>query len=94
MNFKHNPFVIEEAYAYVTAINILAVEYLVKVYNEEEYSRRCNQVNDLTETGLSILRYWLSINRHASTLGAMITQGDYDHQRDNLLYFLDHPEDR
>lgn len=94
MKFKRNPFVSVEADAYVTAINILAVEYLVKTDNHEEYSRRCDQVSNLTEDELSILWCWLSINRHTSSLGAMITQGDYDGQRDDLLYFLDHPEDR
>lgn len=94
MNFKRSPFISPEATAYVTAINILAVEYLIKTNNEEEYDRRCDQVSKLTETELSILWCWLDINRHTSTLGAMITQGDYDDQRDDLLYFLDHPEDR
>ena len=94
MSFKRNPFISIEANAYVTAINILAVEYLIKTNNKEEYSRRCAQVSDLTETDLTILWCWLSINRHTSTLGAMITQDDYDDQRDELLYFLDHPEDR
>lgn len=94
MNFKRNPFVSTEADAYVTAINILAVEYLIKTNNEEEYSRRCKQVSELTEDELSVLWCWLSINHHTSTLGAMITQGDYEDQREDLLYFLDHPEDR
>lgn len=93
MSFKRNPFVSIEADAYVTAINILAVEYLIKTNNKEEYSRRCNQVSELSETDLSILWCWLSINHHTSTLGAMITQGDYENQRDDLLYFLDHPEE-
>lgn len=94
MNFKRNPFVSTEADAYVAAINILAVEYLVKTNNEEEYARRCNQVSDLSETDLSILWCCLSLNKHTSTLGAMITQGDYENQREELLYFLDHPEER
>ena len=94
MSFKRNPFKSIEADAYVTAINILAVEYLVKTNNEEEYGRRYNQVSELSDTDLSILWCYLSMNMHTSTLGAMITQGDYDEQRDELLWFLDNPEDR
>ena len=80
--------------AYITAINILAVEYLVKTNNPEEYSRRIHQVYDLTDDELEILYIWLSLNMHTSSLGAMITQGDYDKQREELMTFLDHPEER
>ena len=82
------------AEAYTTAINILAVEYLIKTNDREEYSRRCQQVYELTETELVVLDIHLSLNMHTSSLGAMITQEDYDHQRERLLYFLDHPEER
>ena len=94
MSFKRNPFVSIEADAYVTAINILAVEYLIKTDNHEEYSRRCEQVSALQEWELSSLWVWLSLNMHTSTLGAMITHGDYDNQREELLYFLDNPDER
>ena len=80
--------------AYVTAINILAVEYLIKTDNREEYTRRINQIYELTENDLEVLHVRLSLNMHTSTLGAMITQGDYEDQREELLYFLDHPEER
>lgn len=93
-NFRRAPFNCIEADAYVTAINILAVEYLVKTQNPEEYSRRVHQVYELTDDELSVLWVWLSMNRHTSSLGAMITQGDYEYQRDDLLEFLDNPESR
>lgn len=93
-HFRRNPFSCIEADAYVTAINILAVEYLVKTQNPEEYSRRAHQVSELTDDELSVLWVWLSLNRHTSTLGAMITRGDYEYQRDDLLEFLDDPESR
>lgn len=92
--FKRDPFKSTYAGAYVTAINILAVEYLIKTNDFAEYSRRCNQVYALTSDELCALWYWLSINRHTSTLGAMITQGDYENQKENLFWFLDHPEER
>ena len=89
-----NPYKNIVTEAYITAINILAVEYLVKTNNPEEYSRRINQVYELTDEDLEILYIWLSLNMHTSSLGAMITQGDYDNQRDELMTFLDHPEER
>lgn len=94
MIHTRDPYKNTETDAYCTAINILAVEYLVKTNNREEYSKRVHQVYELTEDELSILYIDLSLNKHTSTLGAMITQGDYDEQRESLLYFLDHPEER
>lgn len=92
--FARDPYKSHIADAYTTAINILAVEYLVKTDDREEYSRRVNQVYELTANELDILHIRLSLNRHTSSLGAMITQGDYESQREDLLYFLDHPEER
>ena len=92
--FRRDPYKSYEAAAYVTAINILAVEYLIKTNDREEYCRRVHQVYELTEDELNNLHIYLSLNRHVSSLGAMITQGDYEDQREDLLYFLDHPEDR
>lgn len=93
-SFKRDPYKSDIAAAYTTAINILAVEYLIKTDNREEYSRRVQQVYELTEDELVILDVYFSLNRHDSSLGAMITQGDYEDQREDLLYFLDHPEER
>lgn len=92
--FRRDPYKNAIADAYTTAINILAVEYLIKTNDHEEYSRRINQVCELTENELEVLHIRLSLNMHTSSLGAMITQGDYEHQREELLCFLDHPEDR
>lgn len=94
MNFRRDPFISIEADAYVTAINILAVEYLIKTYNPSEYAIRGKQVNDLTDIELTSLYWSLALNMHTSTLGAMITQGDYENQKENLFWFLDHPEER
>lgn len=93
-SFRRDPYRSDIAAAYTTAINILAVEYLIKTDNREEYSRRVKQVYELTEDELVILDVYFSLNRHDSSLGAMITQGDYEGQREDLLDFLDHPEDR
>ena len=93
-SFRRDPYKSDIAAAYTTAINILAVEYLIKTDNREEYSRRVQQVYELTEDELVILDIYFSLNRHDSSLGAMITQGDYDDQREDLLYFLDHPKER
>ena len=94
MLFVRNPYKNNVTETYCTAINILAVEYLIKINNPEEYSRRVNQVCDLTEDELSLLYIDLNLNKHTSTLGAMITQHDYDTQRELLLDFLDYPENR
>ena len=93
MVYPRFPYKNVETAAYITAINILAVEYLVKIYDWDEYSRLVKQVYELTEEELHDLFILLDLNKHISCLGAMITQGDYDEQRNNLLYFLDHPED-
>lgn len=92
--FRRDPYKSVIADAYTTAINILAVEYLIKTDDREEYSRRVHQVYELTENELDVLHIYLSLNMHTSSLGAMITQGDYERQREKLLYFLDHPEER
>lgn len=94
LTFARDPYKSCIADAYTTTINILAVEYLIKTDDREEYSRRIEQVYELTENELYDLYIRLSLNKHTSSLGAMITQGDYDSQREELLYFLDHPEDR
>lgn len=92
--WRCNPYKSYIADAYTTAINILAVEYLVKTDNLEEYHRRIEQVYALSDSDLDLLHIYLSLNMHTSSLGAMITQGDYDKQKEELLYFLDNLEDR
>ena len=89
---KHAIYKSNASNAYVTAINILAVEYLIKTNDQAEYIRRVNQVYDLTEMELEDLYFWLTFNMHTSTLGAMITQGDYAAQRELLFDFLDAKE--
>ena len=74
------------------AVNILAVEYLVKTDNKKEYSRRIDQVYALDESDLVNLTIALSLNMHIGNLGDMITQGDYDYQVLELLEFLDEKE--
>lgn len=84
-----NPYISEIAEAYVTAVNIVAVEYLVKKQDEEEYHKRCSQIYELDEFDLLRLQTSLSYNKHTSSLGAMIMQGDYNIQRRILIDFLD-----
>lgn len=89
---RTQPYVNVETAAYCTAINILAVEYLVVKQDYAEYSRRVHQVCKLEDDDLSVLYISLALNMHTSTLGAMITQGDYETQRENLIDFLDERE--
>ena len=93
-SYKLDPYKSMEADAYVTAINILAVEYLIKTNNVDEYAKRCEQVSNLDRDDLLVLYINLSLNMHTSSLGAMITHGDYEMQREHLLHFLDQPENR
>lgn len=93
MIYTRDPYKNSETAAYVTAVNILAVEYLVKTNDPEEYSRRIDQVYKLSEEDLTVLFVRLDLNRHISSLGAMITQGDYDGQLEDLIDFLDNGRD-
>jgi hypothetical protein len=89
---KRNPYANNAAAAYVTAVNILAVEYLIKTDNEAEYSRLCEKVYKLDLGDLESLFILLDLNMHTSSLGAMITQGDYDTQKRILLEYLEGKE--
>lgn len=92
--WKMSPYTNTLAEAYVTAINILAVEYLVKTNNEEEYGKWADVVSRLSDDELNILEVSLSFNAHTSSLGAMITQGDYESQRETLMEFLEYVAER
>ena len=86
---KREPYASEAAGGYVTAINILAVEYLIKTNDEPTYANLCKKVSELSQHELEHLQFIFSFNKHNSTLGAMITQGDYDYQKKLLLDFLE-----
>ena len=87
--FKRDPYRSTLAEAYVTAVNILAVEYLIKTQDEETYGKYCDIVGELSIEELDDLQFELSFNMHTSSLGAMITQGDYDEQKRILIDYLD-----
>ena len=87
-NFKRDPYCHTLAETYVTAINILAVEYLIKTNDDETYGKYCDVVYNLSDYELSMLEPILAINRHTSSLGAMITQGDYNKQKRILMNYL------
>lgn len=70
------------------AVNILAVEYLIKTNNQTEYDRRIGQLYFLDTSDLASLDIALSLNMHIGNLGEMITQGDYDYQVEELFIFL------
>lgn len=75
------------------AVNILAVEYLVKTNDEKEYGRRIDQLYNLDDYDLSLLGIALELNMHIDNLGEMITQGDYEYQKEALFKVLDEKED-
>lgn len=74
------------------AVNILAVEYLIKTDNYSEYSRQVTKLSKLSDTDLICLDVTLSLNMHIDNLGAMITQEDYEHQKELLFKFLEEVE--
>lgn len=81
----------ERILAYNAAINILAVEYLVKTYNFETYKKYTDAVHDICRDVSCYISLYvdLSHNMHINNLGEMISQGDYDRQKERLLYILD-----
>lgn len=85
---KRNPYINSATEAYVTAINILAVEYLIKTRDLDKYTRYVKKVEEFDTSKLEQLYHLLSLNMHTSSLGAMITQHDYDVQTMALLNFL------
>lgn len=70
------------------AINILAVEFLVKENNPEKYKECVDVLSSFDDIDMEDLRIDLSLNMHTRNLGEMISQGDYDEQKEILFYGL------
>lgn len=70
------------------AINILAVEFLVKENNPEKYKEYTDILSSFDDVDMENLRIDLSFNMHIRNLGEMISQGDYDEQKEILFYGL------
>lgn len=70
------------------AINILAVEFLVKENNPEKYKECTDILSSFDDIDMEDLRIDLSLNMHIQNLGEMISQGDYDEQKEILFYGL------
>ena len=79
--------------AWVAALNILATEFYVKTNQPEKYTYYCEQLNKLDDTDLECLHIWLSLNRHITSLGHMMSHGDYEQAKDNLFEFLEERND-
>lgn len=71
------------------AINILAVEFLVKENNPEKYKEYTDILFSFDDIDMEDLRIDLSLNMHIQNLGEMISQGDYDEQKEILFYGLE-----
>jgi hypothetical protein len=80
-DFKHE--------AWVAALNILATEFYVKTNQPEKYTYYCEQLAKLDDNDLECLHIWLSLNRHITSLGHMMSHGDYEQAKDNLFDFLE-----
>lgn len=70
------------------AINILAVEFLVKENKPEKYKEYVDILSSFDDIDMEDLRIDLSLNMHIQNLGEMISQGDYDEQKEILFYGL------
>lgn len=79
--------------AWVAALNILATEFYVKTNQPEKYAYYCEQLSKLDDTDLECLHIWLSLNRHITSLGHMMSHGDYEQAKDNLFEFLEERSD-
>ena len=77
--------------AFNAAVNVLAVEYLIKENRPDLYEKYINILYGYDNDHLEMLDIWIGFNRHIQNLGAMITQGDYDSIRRDLLVELDMP---
>lgn len=67
------------------AINILAVEFLVKKNDYEKYKECVDILSSFDDIDMEDLRIDLSFNMHIQNLGEMISQGDYDEQKEILF---------
>lgn len=67
------------------AINILAVEFLVKKNDYEKYKEYADVLSSFDDIDMDDLRIDLSLNMHIQNLGEMISQGDYDEQKEILF---------
>ena len=86
---KKHPYVNKATEAYVAAVNILAVEFLVKTNDREKYTRYVKTLEALDTDKLEGLYCLLANMMNTSTLGAMITKSYYDIQKGALLNFLE-----
>lgn len=75
--------------AWVAALNILAVEFLVKTNQPDKYTQYCEKLSALTDDELDILHIDLEINHHITSLGHMLSHGDYDWVKGALFEFLE-----
>lgn len=74
--------------AWVAALNVLAVEFLVKTNQPEKYSHYCELLNSLDDDDLEELHVCLDLNKHITSLGHMISHNDYDEVRDEVFEYL------
>ena len=73
-----------------TAVNILAVEFLIKTDQKQVYECLISLLRMRQEdVGLETLGIYLELNMHIGNLGEMVSQGDYEYQKDLLMEFLD-----
>lgn len=88
MPFAANFDMREYQHIYNAAVNILAVEYLVKERNHKKFFDSIEILLSFDNADMLCLDVDLSLNRHIANLGLMIIGGDYDEQKGILLLAL------
>lgn len=81
-DFKHE--------AWIAALNILAVEFLVKTNQPEKYQHYRDELDSLSDDNLTIMHAYFDMgNGHTTSLGHMLSHGDYDSLKETLFDLLD-----
>lgn len=74
--------------AFDCSLNILAVEFLIKTNDPDAYSKWIKILYEFDEFDLEMMFISLSLNMYLNNLGEMITQGDYEDQKEILFRYL------
>lgn len=88
MSFAMNFDMRKYQHVYNAAVNILAVEYLVKELNHKKYFDGTEILSSFDDADMLSLDVKISLNMHIANLGLMIIEGDYDDQKEILLSAL------
>lgn len=93
-NIKNNTVIDRTVYtdfkheAWAAALNILAVEFLIKTDKPRVYGMYCDILNLLDDGDLEVLHGVMSLNHHITSLGHMCSHDDYESVQEALFGYL------